>query len=80
MASAPTGRQLRTARTGVSLLFVCFGMSMATWAVHLPSVQRATGMSTAMVSTILLVHLPRADSYSLHAAWVARMQGLPPAL
>jgi MFS family permease len=55
MASAPTGRQLRTARTGVSLLFVCFGMSMATWAVHLPSVQRATGMSTAMVGTILLI-------------------------
>lgn len=37
------------------MLFACFGMSMATWAVHLPSVQRATGMSTAMVGTILLI-------------------------
>ncbi|CDO11130.1 MFS transporter [Mycolicibacterium cosmeticum] len=55
MVSAPTERRLRKARTGVSVLFVCFGISMATWAVHLPSVQRATGMSTAMVGTILLV-------------------------
>jgi MFS family permease len=37
------------------MLFACFGMTLATWAVHLPSVQRATGMSTAMVGTILLI-------------------------
>lgn len=54
-APAHTQRQLGKVRAGVCTLFACFGMTMATWAVHLPSVQRATGMSTAMVGTILLI-------------------------
>lgn len=52
---ACTRRQLSRVRAGVCVLFACFGTNMATWAVHLPSVQRATGMSTAMVGTVLLI-------------------------
>lgn len=36
------------------LLFACFGTTLATWAVHLPTLQHATGMTTAMVGTVLL--------------------------
>lgn len=37
------------------LLFACFGTTLATWAVHLPALQRTTGMTTAMVGTVLLI-------------------------
>jgi MFS family permease len=39
----------------VCLLFACFGTTLATWAVHLPTLQHTTGMTTAMVGTLLLI-------------------------
>jgi predicted MFS family arabinose efflux permease len=36
-------------------LFASFGIVIATWAVHLPSVKVATGVSTALLGTILLI-------------------------
>jgi MFS family permease len=43
-----------SARFAVALAFTCFGIVLATWAVHLPSLQAATGISTAMLGTLLL--------------------------
>jgi MFS family permease len=43
-----------SARIAVALAFTSFGIVLATWAVHLPSVQAATGISTAMLGTLLL--------------------------
>jgi MFS family permease len=47
-------RRAQTARAAVALAFASFGLIMATWAVHLPSMQAATGASTAMLGTLLL--------------------------
>ncbi|KXF54384.1 hypothetical protein AXA44_07230 [Rhodococcus sp. SC4] len=46
---------LRTARVSVFALFVVFGLAVSTWAVHIPSIQQQTGISTAMLGTMLLV-------------------------
>jgi MFS family permease len=48
-------RRLVRARLAVCVVFACHGTTLATWAVHLPALQRATGMSTAMVGTVLLI-------------------------
>ncbi len=42
-------------RIVVYLLFVIFGTVVATWAVHIPSVQQRTGVSAAVLGTFLLV-------------------------
>lgn len=42
-------------RAAVHALFVAFGMILTTWAVHLPSLKEAVGMSTSMVGAVLLV-------------------------
>lgn len=41
-------------RVAVHTLFAAFGMIVTTWAVHLPSLKEAVGMSTAMVGVVLL--------------------------
>lgn len=47
-------REALSARFAVALAFTSFGIVLATWAVHLPSLQAATGISTAMLGTLLL--------------------------
>jgi predicted MFS family arabinose efflux permease len=42
-------------RAAVFALFVSFGMVIATWAVHLPSLKQATGISTSSLGTVLLI-------------------------
>lgn len=42
-------------RVAVHALFAAFGMILTTWAVHLPSLKEAVGMSTSMVGVVLLV-------------------------
>jgi predicted MFS family arabinose efflux permease len=48
-------RSLRAARVAVFAHFACFGVVLATWAVHLPSVQQRTGVSTPLLATLLLI-------------------------
>lgn len=48
-------RLLPRARAAVFGLFAAFGVVIATWAVHLPSVKEATGVSTSLLGTILLI-------------------------
>jgi predicted MFS family arabinose efflux permease len=48
-------RLLLRARAAVFCLFAAFGVVIATWAVHLPSVKEATGVSTSLLGTILLI-------------------------
>ncbi|MFC9553047.1 MFS transporter [Rhodococcus sp. NPDC056960] len=36
-------------------LFIVFGLAVSTWAVHIPSIQQQTGISTAILGTMLLV-------------------------
>ena len=48
-------RMLLHARVAVFALFAAFGIVLSTWAVHLPALKRAVGMSNAMVGTTLLV-------------------------
>ncbi|MET0702373.1 MAG: MFS transporter [Mycobacterium sp.] len=48
-------RLLLRARAAVFCLFAAFGVVIATWAVHLPSVKQATGVSTSLLGTILLI-------------------------
>ena len=55
MTGASVTRRLLFARVAVNAVFACFGITLATWAVHLPALQHATGMSTAMLGTVLLV-------------------------
>ncbi|WP_395307672.1 MFS transporter [Mycobacterium sp. AMU20-3851] len=40
----------------MSGVFLAFGFAVAAWAVHLPSLQRATGISTAMLGTVVLLY------------------------
>ncbi|MGV9803617.1 MFS transporter [Mycobacterium sp. NPDC003449] len=47
--------RLVRARGAVFALFVSFGTILATWAVHLPALQRAAGLSTSALGTVLLV-------------------------
>ncbi|MDV3129918.1 MFS transporter [Mycobacterium sp. 21AC1] len=42
-------------RLAVFALFVSFGIVLATWAVHLPALQRASGLSTSGLGTVLFV-------------------------
>jgi MFS family permease len=42
-------------RAAVFVLFASFGTVLATWAVHLPTLQRRTDISTAQLGTVLLV-------------------------
>jgi predicted MFS family arabinose efflux permease len=55
VAEADERRRLTRARAAVFCLFAAFGMVIATWAVHLPSVKAATGVSTSLLGTILLI-------------------------
>ncbi|MDX1876160.1 MFS transporter [Mycolicibacterium sp. 120266] len=48
-------RDLIRARGAVFALFASFGVVIATWAVHLPSVKDATGISTSRLGLVLLV-------------------------
>ncbi len=48
-------RSLLRARIAVFAHFACFGVVLATWAVHLPSVQHNTGASTSLLATLLLI-------------------------
>ena len=48
-------RSLVRARIAVFAQFACFGLVLATWAVHLPSVQHNTGASTSLLATLLLI-------------------------
>lgn len=43
------------ARFAVFGLFTSFGVLLAIWAVHLPTIKHAVGMSTSMMGTMLLV-------------------------
>jgi len=43
------------ARAAVFGLFACYGAVISTWAVHLPALKQATGISTAMTGTVLLI-------------------------
>ncbi|MBN3457375.1 MFS transporter [Mycobacterium sp. DSM 3803] len=47
--------RLVRARGAVFALFVSFGIILATWAVHLPALQRAAGLSTSSLGTVLFV-------------------------
>ncbi|MEH3143747.1 MAG: MFS transporter [Mycobacterium kyogaense] len=42
-------------RAAIYAWFAIFGIVMATWAVHLPALQTATGISTSMLGTTLLI-------------------------
>jgi predicted MFS family arabinose efflux permease len=42
-------------RRAVSILFASFGVVLATWAVHLPTVQHTTGVSKSILGTYLLL-------------------------
>jgi predicted MFS family arabinose efflux permease len=57
--SSPDPAQQRhsrlTGRAAVFALFASFGTILATWAVHLPALQHATGISTALLGTVLLL-------------------------
>jgi MFS family permease len=55
MAVTTVHRPLLRGRAALCVIFACFGTTLAIWAVHLPSLQRATGMSTAMLGTVLLL-------------------------
>ncbi|ART68246.1 hypothetical protein BTO20_06280 [Mycobacterium dioxanotrophicus] len=46
---------LPRARIAVSALFVTYGLAVSSWAVHIPAVQDRTGVSTAMLGTMLLL-------------------------
>jgi MFS family permease len=48
-------RSLLRARIAVFAHFASFGVVLATWAVHLPSVQHNTGASTSLLATLLLI-------------------------
>jgi MFS family permease len=48
-------RTLVRARVAVFALFCTYGIVLSTWAVHLPGLKRAVGMSNGMVGTVLLV-------------------------
>jgi MFS family permease len=50
-----TPRSPAAARVGVAAIFTAFGTTMATWAIHLPALQQATGISKAMLGTLLLI-------------------------
>ena len=47
--------RLVRARVAVFCLFASFGIVIATWAVHLPSVKDVTGISTSLLGAILLI-------------------------
>lgn len=47
--------QLKWSRIAVFVLFTVFGVDIATWAVHIPSVQQRTGVSTGTLGTLLLL-------------------------
>jgi hypothetical protein len=48
-------RRLVRARGAVFCLFASFGIVIASWAVHLPSVKQATGVSTSLLGVVLLL-------------------------
>ena len=50
-----SGADLVRARLSVFAVFASFGTVISTWAVHLPALKAATGMSTATLGTVLVV-------------------------
>jgi MFS family permease len=46
---------LTRARVAVYALFATFGLVIGTWAVHLPNLKQATGISTSLLGTVVLI-------------------------
>jgi predicted MFS family arabinose efflux permease len=56
MSITSSQRDSRTrTRAGLVVLFVIFGAALATWAVHLPTLQQRAGISTAQLGTVVLI-------------------------
>ena len=55
MTSPLDVRETVHARVAVFGLFASFGIVLSTWAVHLPTLKQAVGMSNAMTGTVMLV-------------------------
>ncbi|MCW2730909.1 MAG: hypothetical protein JWR13_1725, partial [Mycobacterium sp.] len=55
MTRSLQARAMVRARTAVFGLFASFGIVLSTWAVHLPMLKQAVGMSNATTGTVLLV-------------------------
>lgn len=56
MGSEDPGRALLSrTRAAVYALFAAFGLVIGTWAVHLPSLKQATGISTSLLGTVVLI-------------------------
>lgn len=53
--SRDVDRRVVRARFAVFVLFASFGGVLSTWVVHLPELKAATGISTAVLGTVLLV-------------------------
>ena len=51
----PSSASLRRNRAAVYALFASFGLVIATWAVHLPNLKQATGITTAQLGTVVLI-------------------------
>ena len=51
----PRSASLRRTRAAVYALFASFGLVIATWAVHLPNLKQATGISTSLLGTVVLI-------------------------
>jgi MFS family permease len=51
----PTRATLPRTRAAVYALFGAFGLVIGTWAVHLPSLKQATGISTSLLGTVVLL-------------------------
>ena len=43
-------------RVAIIVVFAVFGLSISTWAVHIPSVQQRTGVSAGTLGSLLLMH------------------------
>jgi MFS family permease len=55
MTRSLEARAMVRARIAVFVLFGSFGIVLATWAVHLPALKQAVGISNATTGTVLLV-------------------------
>jgi MFS family permease len=51
----PRPPSLMATRAAVYALFASFGLVIATWAVHLPNLKQATGITTALLGTVVLI-------------------------
>jgi MFS family permease len=68
-------------RMSVSILFASFGVVLATWAVHLPTVQHTTGVSKSILGTyLLLVGLGALAGMQISARLIDRLGSAPVSL